>query len=207
MTSSQEKAKPTSEDYIAPDANCCIISVVNFEELPNYFASCIIDLLKDCYNRNIPVVYFDFIKEESLKNVAKEIRNIVEMRKSHSKNKRYFVSKYTPRAKKRLKKKFEKWKRLDSPLDSEIENLREFFEEHKKEIVTEGGRRKKSIPDENDMRLIEYLNQSCCEKGFIVSQDYHFKGYSEEIENVLTYDIIILPLEDLTQIRIAWNWI
>ncbi len=206
MASSQGKTEPTSEDYVAPDANCCITSVVNFEKLSDYFASYVNSFFEDCYNKDIPIVYFEFIEEEALKNVASGIRDIIEKRFPDSKDKRTYLSKYSHRAEEKLKEKFEKWEKLDSPADCKLDNLVGLFKKHEKEILTEGGREKENIPDRNDIRLIKYLDECCCEEGFILSQDFHFKEYEQEIENVFPHDIVILPLEDLTQIRIGWNW-
>lgn len=206
MPSSGEKDEPATYDAVAPDANCCIKSVLIFEKIESdYYASHINDLLNDCYDRNIDVVFFDFIEKEAQENLAPAIDELIEKRGVNPRDRGYARSKMVDRAREKLVRKFDKWICRED-LNPNVDKIRKLFEKFEKEITIESGT-KDNIPDVNDLKLIGCLNKIDCESGYIVSQDAHFCQYIDEIENKFPYDILILNLENLTQFRISWGWI
>lgn len=205
MSSSGEKDEPSSCDAVAPDANCCIKSVLLFDNLESdYYASYINEFLKDCYNRDTEVVLFDFVRDEADKNLAPAVDELMEDRGVNSKERGYIRSKLVPKARKKLEEKFNKWTQCGK-LNPNIDKIRKLFKEFEKDIEIESGE-KKNIPEDNDLRLIGCLDKTDCETGYILSQDAHFCQYEDEIENEFPHNLLILELENLTQLRISWGW-
>ncbi len=171
----------------------------------SYFAEPIHAFINLCISKGITKGYYSFIKVQALSNLTKAINNLLEKRGVPT----YARLKYVEQSKEML---FELFDHKLTPFEEkytegEISTTRDFFIKNKKDLTIElePGRKKSSVPEDHDIKLIICCLNMGWRSPYILSDDSHFTGYKKEICN--EFNIYVLDMEELRQIMKEWNWL